>query len=704
LGFVRLWCRDKPRKVSIWELLSKRAPATKLSVVLSSRPTPEVTAREGEILGFHSLPALLSFGALLLLLATCPSFLSGFTPSTYDYWPQALFLLLGAGGALLLALAPDAKPRFDATALLLLAFLGWNALAMLTTVYRHDSWIELSRLFGALLTFFAVRALWKPERSAWIVGAWVLGMTWCNAPLVLDFIRTRSAGQTGPFYNQNLLANALAMTLPVALVFPVLIRRKTPAGGVVVLACLPLVICGLGLLITSSKGGFLAALVALSITVALVWRAKTTAIRTLVGRNRAIFLGGGVVTVVLFGLIAAKTVVPRLQMARGAQDNSTMFRAYIWRSTFAMAQAKPLTGFGPGSFPHVYPRYAQVSYTRSAHQSWAQLAAEGGFPALLLLLAAIGVALKSGWKKLKSGDWPLAAGMSGAIVALLVHGCVDSGFQTTSIVIFLAVALAVLTVDNTPAGEAKSRLDPFWLGALVLLALAGNQTQKAAGSQDAMGRASEFWQNGAPSVAVDKQREAVAIDPGSARLWLNLGRWQEASGADGKAAFETAAQLQPTVSANWANLARNAERHGQATEAAKFYERALENNPLDTSLLLERAMMRLGSKDGNGYTDLEKILSLWSQPYGLYPPVDRDVNLDFARATMLLAPRLRQSGAKARLQELVTRALADCERAKGFEAENEAMRLATGGEVGIEPKNDLDTLVNGLQQLQTALK
>ncbi len=672
--------------------------------MLSSRPAPQLAPREGSILGFDSLPALLAFGALLLLLAISPLMLSGFWPSTYDFWPQALFLLVGAGGALLLAISPDSKPRLDSTAYLLLAFIGWNGLSILTTVYRHDSWLEWARVFGALLTFFAVRTLSNSSRVNWIIGAWVLGMAGVSLTPIQAFIQERSVGISWPFYNQNLLANALSMTLPVALIVPFLVRRATRSGFLIGLSAIPFFLCALNLLLTSSKGGFLSSLLALLVTGIMVLRAKSAVVGGFVKTHRGAFASGTVVFLILFGLVAAKTVLPRLQKARGADDNSTMFRAYIWRATTNMAKERPLTGFGPGSFPHVYSRFAQVGYTRSAHESWLQVAAESGFPALLLLLGAMLVALRAGGKRLKTSDWPFIAGMSGAVTALLAHGCVDSGFQTTSIVIFLAVALAILTAIDSPPLPSASRLNPFWLVATLLLALGGNQTQKAAAGEDTRDQAYQLIRNGAPSMAIQKEREAVGIDGGSARLWLDLGVWQDKSGGNGREALLTASQLQPTNSINWLNLGRNAEQHGNSADAGKYYDLAVENDSNGTHTLLESASYWIGAKNDRGYTTLEKIVSLWDAPYGRYAPVEQIVNLDFARATLLLAPKLKVDGQKARLKTLVQHALADCARARSFVAANEAMRQASGGEMAGDDNQDLETIASELQQLETDLK
>ncbi len=666
--------------------------------MLSTRPA-SVAAPETES---ASLFSLLAFGALLALLFFAPYALSGFWATTYDFWPQAIWLLLSAGATLLLAISPEARPRFDATSKWLLAFLIWNALSLATAIYRHDAYLEAARVFGALLPFFAIRAGWNDKRAPYLVAAWVLGLTWVCFPALQNFVATRYPRQAGPFFNTNLFANALAMTLPVALILPILAARVSQNHLMRALAFAPFLICALGLVVTSSKGGFLAALVGISVATALILRAKSAQVRVFVRRNRAVLFLGTLIFLLLFGAIAAKTIVPRLQSARGADDNSTMFRAYIWRSTLDMAREKPLLGFGPGAFPHVYPRFAQVSYTRSAHQSWLQIAAESGFPALILLFGAIIAALKTGWKRLSTRAWPLIAGASGAVGALLVHGCVDSGFQTTSVVILLAVALAILTVDELHAPRAaKSRLDPLWIGATLLLALGGNLTQRAASGENARYQAEQFWKNGAPSVAIGKMREATDLDPTSARLWSKLGNLQNSSGADGSAALQTAAALLPTRAANWANLA---ESQTDPAAAEKLYARAIEEAPLDTHLRLQRARFRLGVKNSAGYADLEAILALKNRPYGRYEPVEQNVNLDFARATLLLAPELKRRGQSARLQSLVQSALADCARAERFVAQNEEVRRETGGEFGLDDNGDLENLAAALRALQTQPK
>ncbi len=79
-------------------------------------------------------------------------------------------------------------------------------------------------------------------------------------------------------------------------------------------------------------------------------------------------------------------------------------RSELLRSSLAMIADKPLTGFGLGTWPVVYPAYAQFDNglaANHAHNDWAEWAAEGGLPflALMALLFAWSVrpALDSLW-------------------------------------------------------------------------------------------------------------------------------------------------------------------------------------------------------------------------------------------------------------------------------------------------------------------
>jgi len=90
----------------------------------------------------------------------------------------------------------------------------------------------------------------------------------------------------------------------------------------------------------------------------------------------------------LVGVAFARPVLARLH---NVHDNSTAFRVWTWRGSARMAAANPVLGTGVGIWSDQYPRYALTGFTRLAHSGYLQMADECGIPALLALLATLGL-------------------------------------------------------------------------------------------------------------------------------------------------------------------------------------------------------------------------------------------------------------------------------------------------------------------------
>ncbi|RYX81342.1 hypothetical protein EON83_24450 [bacterium] len=653
---------------------------------------------ETEPSGVPALFANLAFGGLGLWLLAAPSQFSNHWPTDYNFWPQSLALLLLGGVALLQSVA-GLKARFEAVGLCLALFLGWNLIATSLGVYKHDAWLELARITGCVFVFFAVRA--QNERTDGLVIAAVVGALYPALGALFDFFQL-GGRQFAGYLNPNLFAAMLVPAMVLSLLIPVLVWRRTrsaPAAGFSGGAAVVLL---MALAVTGSKGGFVAALVALLVFGAAVVRAKGAIVSGSMKRAWPILL----VAFLVMGAVVAKSVGPRLLQAGGSDNNSTQFRVYAWRSTIEMVKTRRVFGFGPDAFPTVYPRFAQVGYTRTAHQSWLQIAAEGGVPALLFLLGAFTVAARAGWQRLKTEQWAYAACGLGALAGVLVHGCFDAGWSITPVVALLCVALALCIVDGKPKAEeiAPSRrgLNFAFLGMTILLVLGGYGTQKAANGEDLRAQADEALRRGQATNAIN---EAVATDASSARLWNFVGRATPLDNREAwEGAFRTAARLQPDSASHlraWATQLSNlpAPTPRDVDREGELLDRALVLDPLNSTLRLERAKWRLDHKNGHGYEDLEFILKQWDEPYGKYPALGRDIeiNLDFARATLALAPRLKAQKQTARLQTLVKRALEDVAAARGLQKANAAMMEAMGGQGSLNQFGDLDSLESGLK-------
>lgn len=132
---------------------------------------------------------------------------------------------------------------------------------------------------------------------------------------------------------------------------------------------------------------------------------------------------------------------------------------YFTRKEFMLAaidmtRQRPLTGYGLGTFPEVYQRYAIKDfpfYANHTHNDWAEFAADGGIPFLLLLLipfaAAIPTALRNPW------------GLG--LVAVMLHACIDYPFPRPAVSgwMFLLLALlycARMSSDTPPPKQRPS--------------------------------------------------------------------------------------------------------------------------------------------------------------------------------------------------------------------------------------------------------
>ncbi len=91
-----------------------------------------------------------------------------------------------------------------------------------------------------------------------------------------------------------------------------------------------------------------------------------------------------------------------------------------------MAKQRPLTGFGLGTFPETYQRYAIKDfpfYANHAHNDWAEFAAEGGVPFLLLVL----IPFAGTFPTIFRHPWGLG------IIVVMAHACVDYPFPRPAV-------------------------------------------------------------------------------------------------------------------------------------------------------------------------------------------------------------------------------------------------------------------------------
>ena len=200
--------------------------------------------------------------------------------------------------------------------------------------------------------------------------------------------------------------------------------------------------CGLmgaALLLTKSRGGYIAAAVGVILAVWFTGR-----------RSWAIgLLAATLVAIIGFLISTQGNSAPDL--VAGAADSSTFaFRLNVWRIALWMLQDFAFTGAGMGTFNDVgallYPFYE--TQNPSAHNLYLQAGVDLGIPGLIALLATLMLTLWLGGRALRRRRrhrgrrhkpapardtqlQPLTAGALAGIIGLMFHGLVDVALWNT---------------------------------------------------------------------------------------------------------------------------------------------------------------------------------------------------------------------------------------------------------------------------------
>jgi len=122
---------------------------------------------------------------------------------------------------------------------------------------------------------------------------------------------------------------------------------------------------------------------------------------------------------------------------RFQQNDPYLVRQEFIVAAADMAKQRPLTGYGLGTFPEVYQRYAIKDfpfYANHAHNDWAEFAADGGVPFLLLVLIPFAAAVPTAVRH----PWGLG------LVAIMLHACVDFPFPRPAVSGWIFAMLGIL--------------------------------------------------------------------------------------------------------------------------------------------------------------------------------------------------------------------------------------------------------------------
>jgi O-antigen ligase len=138
---------------------------------------------------------------------------------------------------------------------------------------------------------------------------------------------------------------------------------------------------------------------------------------------------------------------------RFQQNDPYLVRREFIVAAADMARQRPLTGYGLGTFPEVYQRYAIKDfpfYANHAHNDWAEFAADGGVPFLLLVLIPFAACVPAAVRN----PWGLG------LIAVMLHACVDYPFPRPAVSGWMFLMLALLFMARMSEETSQRKAKP----------------------------------------------------------------------------------------------------------------------------------------------------------------------------------------------------------------------------------------------------
>ncbi len=315
---------------------------------------------------------------------------------------------------------PKYRPRASLIMWAAVLFVGWMAIATLTSVdplksfwsnfERMEGYVGLVHLFvwfvitGALLT---ADNLWERFLNTSVALAAAQGIWALMQVTGLATISTQSGARADTtFGNATYLAVYLLINFFLTLFL--LVRRKHGAGMQVYYG-LALVLQFMGLYYTETRGallGLIGGLLVAALYVALFAREREYRVvrRVAIGGLTAIVLVAGL----FFAVKDTSFVKHSNTLARLASisltDKTTQSRFLIWGMAFKGFEEKPIVGWGQENFSYVFNKYynpemyAQEAWFDRAHNQFLDWLIAGGLPAFVLYIALYGLAVWAAWR------------------------------------------------------------------------------------------------------------------------------------------------------------------------------------------------------------------------------------------------------------------------------------------------------------------
>jgi O-antigen ligase len=352
----------------------------------------------------------------------------------------------------------------------MLALLAALALALVGAQSYREGLPELLKWAQVLALYLAVTALLPLQRAGWLIGALLLAAT-AQALLGLFQFLTQTGPEPfvllgrfmrayGAFGQPNPYAGYLGLAAPLAISLALWAWTGQPRAAMNLRLALPAAaaVISLGLLVSWSRGAWLAFGAAVAVVILAHTRRAAPAVMALAGLAAlalAVFGVADLLPAALVGRLAdLREYVGLVDVARTEVTDanfSVLERIAHWQAALGMWRDHLWLGVGAGNYAVAYPGYALPRWYEAlghAHNVYLNFAAEAG---LLGLLAYLWLWLASLWQagRTAASQQHLAAAVGAGVLGALVHATVHNLFDNLwvqHIYLTLALLLGLLAV------------------------------------------------------------------------------------------------------------------------------------------------------------------------------------------------------------------------------------------------------------------
>jgi O-antigen ligase len=324
----------------------------------------------------------------------------------------ALLFMVTAAIWLLAERRMPGRRLYSAVTVALVAFVGTCLLSIPGSGRPILSSAETARVLASVLMFIVIERV-VTDRSG---AVRVLVACYCSAivPIALSFYQGATGNGTlvvdgvsrarGSFVHPNDLAFYSAQLVVMgAALYPHVSRRIRPALFALLLACSG------ALLLTYSRGNWLAAMTGLMVVGAI--------------QSRKLIFAIAIVVLVVF--LAVPSVAHRItsvneqRTARGTAGNTLVWRVDYWRELLAFGTKNPVTGIGMKMTEY------STDSSRPPHNDFLKVYLEAGIVGLIAYLAVLVTLARAAFSALRTSQSGLARGIAvgfaGCLASLLVE-------------------------------------------------------------------------------------------------------------------------------------------------------------------------------------------------------------------------------------------------------------------------------------------